>query len=218
MTAEVIRHGFTLTDLDRMARVSVYMAWPRAMDYQDRYETAWSAIAERLYADDVEPSERDLKTVGCNAVNRLAQDQGRHRGVDRRNSDAGFEGAARFLSFWELFRRSVHSPEDGVVDRLALSQIWPRLSETHRMVLTAMAVHADNVTAAEAVGKTYATFNSHLRNARREFLTLWHEGELPSRVWGKADRRRSQRRTTAQVFHVRVMQRKRRAAEREAAA
>lgn len=217
MTNEV-RHHFTLTDLDRMARIAVQMAWPRAMDYQDRYEAAWSAIADRLYADESMPSERDLKAAGATAVNRLAQDHGRHWGLDRSNPDAGFEAARGFLRFWELFRRAARSPEDGVVERLALHQIWPRLSETHRLVLTAMAVHADNVTAAEAVGKTYGTFNSHLKNARREFLTLWHEGEAPSRIWGKADRRRSDRRTAAQVFHERTMQRKRRTAKREAAA
>lgn len=216
LEACAVRYGFTLADLDRLTRIAVGMAWPRAMDYQDRYEAAWSAIAELLYAGDSMPSERDLKTAGCQAVNRLAQDHGRHWGVDRRNPDAGFEGAARFLQFWELFRRATRSPEDNVVERLALRQIWPRLSETHQLVLTAMAIHADNVVAAQVVGKAYATFNSHLKNARREFLAHWHEGEPPSRIWGKADRRRSDRRTTAQVFHERTRQRKRRVARREA--
>lgn len=216
--ADIVYRGFTFADLDRMARVAVHMAWPRAMNYQDRYETAWSAIAEHLYASPDDASERELKTVGCNAVNRLAQDHGRHWGLDRNNPAAGFEAARGFLRFWELFRRGSHSPEDGVVERVAFHQIWPRLSDTHQLVLTAMAVHADNVAAAEAVGKTYGTFNTHLKNARREFLTLWHEGETPSRIWGKADRRRSDRRTAAQVFHERTMQRKRRTAKREAAA
>jgi hypothetical protein len=214
----MVRDHLTLTDLDRMAHVAVRMAWPRAMDYQDRYETAWSAIAEHLYASESTPSERDLKTVGCNAVNRLAQDHGRHWGLDRNKPASGFESAKGFLCFWELLRRATGSPEQGVVERLALRQIWPRLSDTHRAVLTAMAVHADNVAAAEALGKTYGTFNSHLRNARREFLSLWHEGETPSRMWGKGDRRHSQHRTAAQVFHERTMQRKRRAAKREASA
>jgi hypothetical protein len=186
------------------------------MDYRDRYEAAWSAIAERLCAEESPLSERGLKLAGCTAVNRLAQDHGRHWGLDRGNPAAGFEAARGFLRFWELYRRASRSPEDGVVERLAVLQIWPRLSQTHRLVLTAMAVHADNVAAAEAVGKTYVTFNSHLKNARRAFLILWHEGEQPSRIWGKADRRRSGRRTTAQVFHERVMQRRRRAAGREA--
>lgn len=216
MIAIDVRHGYTLADLDRMARAAVQMAWPRAMDYRERYETAWSAIAEYLCASDEEMAERELKLVGCNAVNRLAQDHGRHWGLDRNSAGAGFESARNFLRYWELSRRATGSPENGVVERLALAQIWPHLSDIHRVVLTAMAVHADNVIAAESVGKTYTTFNTHLKNARRQFLAHWHEGEIPSRIWGKADRRRSERRTAAQVFHERTLQRKRRAAKQEA--
>lgn len=207
-----IRHGYTLADLDRMARAAVQMAWPRAMDYRERYETAWSAIAEHLCATDEEPVERDLKLVGCNAVNRLAQDHGRHWGLDRNNAGAGFESARNFLRYWELSRRATGSPENGVVERLALAQIWPHLSDTHRMVLAAMAVHADNVIAAESVGKTYATFNTHLMSARRRFLTHWHQGETPSRFWGKGDRRHG-RRSGIQVLANRSQQRARRPAQ-----
>lgn len=206
-----VLHGYNMGDLDRLARTATQLAWPRSIDVHERYETAWSAISEHLCFASEAPTPRTLVMAGCDAINRLAQDNGRHRGVNRNHPDRGLEGAKNFLKFWELYRRATGSPEDTIVDYLALRQIWPCLSATHRAVLLAMAVHADNALAAQAVGKTYLTFNSHLSQARRRFLALWHEGEAPSRMWGKADRRRSERRTATQLLREREAQRRRRA-------
>lgn len=213
MTTDVheIRHGYNLADIDRLAGIAVAAAWSRAMDYTDRYDAAWHAIAETLYTAAEPPTGWDLKQAGVHAINRIAQDHGRHWGRDRRNPDAGFEAARAFLKYWELDRRSHGSPENGVVDGLALWQIWWTLSPTHRAVLLALAVHGDQQAAADALGKTYGTVGSHLKNARRAFFALWHEGESPSRLWGKADRRRG-RRTATQTLINRRQQRARKAA------
>lgn len=206
-----LRHGYNLADLDRIARAAVAAAYPRAMDYRDRYDAAWHAIAELLYSIDTRPAPSELKRTGMSAVNRLAQDHGRTWGYDRANPDAGYEAMRGFLRYWELDRRSASSPEGRVVDELALWQIWSCLSDTHRAVLLALAAHGDQAAASHALGKTYATVGTHLMNARRAFLALWHEGEQPSRVWGRADRRRG-RHTATQTLRNRRQQRARRVA------
>lgn len=206
-----IRHGYNLADLDRLAGIAVAAAWSRAMDYTDRYDAAWHAVAEKLYTSTEPPSGWDLKQAGVRAVNRIAQDHGRHWGHDRRNPGGGYEAARAFLKYWELDRRCHGSPEGGVIDAVALWQIWWTLSPNHRAVLLALAVHGDQQAAADALGKTYGTVGSHLKNARRAFLALWHEGETPSRLWGKADRRRG-RRTATQTLINRRQQRARKAA------
>lgn len=213
MTTDVhdIRHGYNLADLGRLAGIAVATAWTRTMDYTDRHDAAWHAIAELLYTSDERPEPWELKRAGVHAINRLAQDHGRHWGHDRRNPEAGYEAARAFLKYWELERRSHGSPEPGVVDALALWQIWWTLSATHRAVLLALAVHGDQQAAADALGKTYGTVGTHLKDARKKFFTLWHEGETPSRLWGKADRRRG-RHTATQTLVNRRQQRARKAA------
>jgi hypothetical protein len=205
-----LRHGYNLADLERLANGAVGAAYTRAMDYSDRYDAAWFAIVEALYMAEERPEPWRLKRAGSRAVNRLAQDHGHTWGYDRANADAGYEAMPRFLKYWELDRRARSSPEGSIVDRVALWQIWPELSGTHRAVLLAMAAHRDQEAAAAGLGKSYATVGSHLKNARREFLALWHEGETPSRLWGKADRRRG-RHTAAQTLRNRRQQRARKA-------
>lgn len=209
MQEHTVAHGYTMRDLDRLAHTAVNVAFARGMDYTDRYDAAWHAIAETLSTAEQAPTRRDLTLAGATAVNRHAQDHHRQWGMARRWG-AGEGSVPAFGRYWELERRVAPSPEDGVVDRAALRQIWPRLSPTHQHVLMAMAVHADQVAAAEAVGKTTVCFRSHLKNARREFFELWHEGETPSRVWGRSDRRG--RRSAMQTLVNRRQHRARRAA------
>jgi hypothetical protein len=205
-----LRHGYNLADLERLAALAVGAAFARAMDYRDRYDAAWFAIVEALYVAKERPEPWSLKQVGSRAVNRLAQDHGRMWGFDRGNPDGGYESMRGFLKYWELDRRACSSHEGSVVDRVALWQIWPTLSATHRSVLLAMAAHRDQATAASGLGKSYATIGSHLCDARRKFFALWHEGEKPSRLWAKTHGRRG-RHTATQTLRNRRQQRARKA-------
>jgi hypothetical protein len=214
MSGEIL-HGYTMDDLDRIARVAIHRAWASAMDYTDRYDAAWHAAAERLYADDQPATTRDLIDAGARAVNRLAQDEHRHRGYDRSNPGAGFEGMPAFQRYWAL-HHVTPSPEDAVVDRLAFAQIWPTLSATHRQVLLALAVHADHLLAAEAFGRSLVTYRSHLRSARRAYRDLWHQHETASAMWGQSLGWQG-RRTAAQTLRNRIQQRARRARSETAA-
>ncbi len=210
-TGEPLWHGYTMDDLDRLARIASLRAFGgRILDPVDRYETAWDAIAVALATADEAPAGGQLVIVGSRAVDRAAQDHRHTWGMARTWASA--EGdMAGYQRYWELARRSSASPEDAVVDRAALRQIWQRLSVTHQQVLYALAVHdGDHGEAAQTLGKSLATFRSHLKDARAVYRSLWHEHETPSRLWGKSGQRG--RRTAAQTLVNRRQQRARRAA------
>lgn len=175
-------HGWTLAQIDATARYAVGMAGPRAGDVNDRYEAAWSAIAEALLVAGDPPGLWDLRWAGVKAIQRMDREERRQHGLNQE-----YEDAERFWRYW--FPGVTQSPEDGIVDRLACERIWDELRPVHQSVLLALAAHDDRESAAQACGKQPATFNSHLSGARRAFLALWHEGEAPSRFWGKDDRR-----------------------------
>jgi hypothetical protein len=85
-----------------------------------------------------------------------------------------------------------------VVDHLALAQIWPQLSDLHREALTALATHGQYDLAAASLGVTYQVLILRIRRARAAFKQLWHEGETPSRQWGRDERKRRGERTVMQ--------------------
>lgn len=204
-------HGYSLNAIDRLARTAAACApGGRILDPSDRYHAAWSAIAETLATATEPPTRSDLFAAGANAVSRAGQDYRHTWGMTR--TWASSEGdIAGYRRYWELARRTTASPEEPVVDRTALTQIWPCLSLTHQQVLWALAVHdGDHRAAATSLGKTLLTYRSHLKNARAAYRALWHEHETPSRMWGKSGQQG--RRTAAQTLVNRRQQRARRAA------
>lgn len=208
-------HGYSLADIDRVARITAARApGGRILDPGDRYDTAWSAIAEHLCTATEPPTRRDLFDAGAGAVNRAGQDYRHTWGMARTwGSSEGDMGG--YQRYWELARRAAPSPEDRVVDRTALRQIWPALSPTHQQVLYALAIHSgDHQAAADSLGKSLPTYRSHLKGARASYRALWHEHETPSRMWGKSGQRG--RRTAAQTLANRRQQRARKAAARTA--
>lgn len=210
-----VRCGYTLNDLHRLANLAVDNAFSRAADYAERYDVAWFAIVEALYASTETPSFSELVLAGRTAVDGVNRAELRHHGFARHDSYAGAESGVNFLRFWWWHTKNGQSCELHIVERVALDQIWPQLSNTHQQVLTALAVHEDYRRAAEALGKTYATFRVHVANARKQFLALWHEGEQPSRVWGTD--RRVARRGDEHAERATAMRSLRRRAERASA-
>lgn len=178
-----LRHGYNMADLDRLAWMAIRRNWGWSHEPRIRYEIAWTAIAERLYAAVDAPDLADLVFAGQDAISGFVTDEKRHHGVGPHG-----EGRPKFAAFWEGSRLRVPDPAGGVVDRIALWQIWAHLSEAHRRVLAALAVHGDQQSAADALGSTYASYASRLHQARKAFVRLWHEHEEPSGMWG-ADRR-----------------------------
>ena len=204
-----VAHGYTMRDLDHLARTAVATAHVQILDAVDRYDAAWHAIAEALCDAETPPAARELTLTGAYAINRYVQDHRRAWGLSRAPDEDGVvHNRLAFERYWALSRRGGSSPEDIVVDGTALTQIWSRLSSTHQSVLVAMATHDDPVRAADSVGKSLVCFRSHLKNARRAVLVLWHEHETPSRLWSKGTGRRSGTR----MLRNRRQQRARRAA------
>lgn len=211
-TSTNLWHGYTLADIDRLARTAATRAYGgRILDPSDRYHAAWSAIVELLCTATEPPSGRDAAVAGMNAVNQAGRDRRHTWGLG--STWGGSEGdAPRFQRYWDCywdFGRVTPSPEDRIVDRLARRQIWPRLSLTHRQVLWALAVHGDCRSAAASLGKSERAYACALHRARAEFYRLWHEHETPPGMWGKTGA--SGRRTVSKVLADRRRRRARRA-------
>jgi hypothetical protein len=186
-----LRHGYTLADLHGLARLAVHTAGTMASDWHDRYETAWSAIAEHLYTAEHWPPRHDLVRAGQLAIYAVVDDERQAYGYYRRKTDGAEHGAfssPAFRTYWWELSGAAHSPESRIVEAYALSQILPALTPGQTEAIAALAAHGDWHRAAAALGMTYSAFRSQVAKGRLRFFALWHEGEAPSRVWG-CDRR-----------------------------
>lgn len=181
LEVQQLRHGYTLGDLDQLAHAAVARAryGNPAGEWADRFMIAWEAIAEHLYAGQEAPTGYELVGAGMTAITDDHRDFRRHHGHSNERS---------FHAVWTDLASVTRSHEAGVVERLALTQIWPTLTNRQCQVLAALATFGDHRPAAEALGMSTSLFSVHLSKARREFLRLWHEHEEPSHPWG-TDRR-----------------------------
>jgi hypothetical protein len=198
-----LRHGYTMASLDSLAKRAVFESRWQFLPFHEKHELAWSAIAQELYSCQDPPRVRDLIRVGERAIRRHVEDLGHLHGVYYYRSDAPY--MARFEKYWWSQAAPTPSPEDRIIDQTALRQIWPHLNGVHQLVLTALATHGDYQRAAAALNKPYKTFVTQIYLARKQFLALWHEGEQPSKMWGRDIRRRvpSQRSVTATTIRRR---------------
>lgn len=184
-----VRHGYTLDHLHVLAKIAVDRAWSRAAGYAERLEAAWYGIVEHLSAAGSPPQSWDLIDAGRSAVDQVIRADLRQNGIRLRDPYEGRESARNYWRYWWHQAAPAPSCENRVVERHALGQIWPLLSERHRQALTALAACEDYRLAAASMGITVGTFQVHVSKARKAFLAYWHEGEQPSGVWG-TDRRR----------------------------
>lgn len=216
ITETPVAHGYTMRDLDALARavVSNNRAWWPAGDRDDLYAAAWHGIVEHLCAVDDAPGRRDLLEAGRQALADDVKATMRHHGARRDSSNNG----AKYAMYWEWAARITPSPENGIVERLALGQILAALTPRQREAFNALAAAGDYVEAARLLGIADQTFRSLLGRSRTGFRQLWHEGETPSAHWG-CDRRAGTVRGTvgkgeSAVYNLR---RRQRAAEKKAA-
>ncbi|MER7277986.1 hypothetical protein ABT369_26445 [Dactylosporangium sp. NPDC000244] len=211
-----LRHGYTLGEINRLATTAVVRdVFHQSLPFAERLETAWSAMVECLYAAEAAPRAGELIRAAWNGLRAQAEDEWRTHGIGRASVVDGDATMVNFWRYWWPQARTTPSPEDRVVDRVALTQIWPMLSPTYQRLLVALAVYDDYGRAAEALHRPRGSFTTHISAARREFLGWWHQGEAPSRVWGQ-DRRRYGRQNRPHWATTAV--RKRSAARRRAAA
>jgi DNA-directed RNA polymerase specialized sigma24 family protein len=185
-SADGIRWGWTLQDLDRLARsvVSNNRTWWPAGDREDLYAAAWHGIVEHLYSTGQEPRRVDLMEAGRRALTRDVKDTMRHHGARTDGTNNGLKHAI----YWQWAGRAVPSPEGPIVERLALAQILAALTPRQREAFNALAALGDYSKAADMLDVEPQTFRALLGRARGGFRALWHEGETPSKPWG-CDRR-----------------------------
>jgi hypothetical protein len=180
-----LRFGYNLADLDKLTRAALWRIWGIHLDYRSRYELAWSAIAECLYAapGGHPPAPRDLICAGQDAIAAYVDSEQRHHGWDR---ETGRE-MPRWAAYWHG-QRPVREPEAGLIERMALWQVWPQLTEAQREAFLALAACGTYDAAADSLGVTPKTLRNRLYAGRRRFLALWHEHETAPRFWGSGRR------------------------------
>jgi len=212
--ADGIRWGWTLADLDGLARtvVSNNRTWWPAGDRDDLYAAAWHGIVEALYTADSEPRRVDLMEAGRRALAADVKATMRHHGARRDSTNNGL----KYAQYWEWAGRAVPSPENGIVERLALQQILPALTDGQLAAIYALAASGSYTEAARRVGSE-GGLKSQLMKGRRRFRELWHEGETPSRHWGCDRRAGTTRETVGNGSAVARIRRRARSSQREAA-
>lgn len=175
-----IRHGFTLADLARLTRASLTVAHWYDLDPGDKYDAAWSAIAEHLCEAENPPAEHELIRAGWTAVSTFASEWMRTHGMSRDRSRPGL--MPRFLQYWSVWH--AESPERAVTESLALRQVLAQLRPIHTATLTALAECGDHQSAADQLGLPIETYRTRLSRARSAALALWHDHETPRKAWG----------------------------------
>ncbi|HEU4422108.1 MAG TPA: hypothetical protein VFR67_06155 [Pilimelia sp.] len=176
-----LKHGYTLGAVDHLAKAAVNMAGQYASDYLDRLDAAYGAIVVHLYEAPHWPTRYALLQAGATAVNRMVEADLRTRGYRRANGYSGAMSAPGFVTYWWGQSGPTPSPENAVVERIAIDQIRKRLTPTQMSAVAALALTGDHVAAAELLGVPPGTYATRLRQARITALSLWHEGETPVR-------------------------------------
>lgn len=147
-----LRHGYTMARLYELTLIAVRCErWYRHRDFHERADIAWSAIAEHLYAAGEPPSRSDLIRAGMLAIGAHYDKDWAQYGIYPKDRYA--ETGVNFERYWAIAARPTPGPEERVVERAALRQIWHELTHGQREALTALAVHDDYARAADALGK-----------------------------------------------------------------
>ncbi|WP_255951590.1 hypothetical protein [Streptomyces odontomachi] len=205
-----VLHGYTLRDLDQLVRTGLQRnPWYAACDADERYAAGWHAAVELLYSAEGPPAPRDIVQAAWRAADDCTRRDMQHRGIPRARGDnyTGRDDVPHFHAYWNTIARHTASPEEPVVERLALSQIWPRLAPRFQAALLALAAHDDYQAAADDLGLSRATFYAQVRHARNAILALWWEGETPRRGW--RDRRRTTEPTQQHTISAHLRKRQR---------
>jgi hypothetical protein len=186
---EELRHGYTVSQVRALSlAVVTRQTWYQSVDFDQRLEVAWHAIIEHIYTASGPPAMPEVARAAEYAVSQDIQQMHRFYGRNTHDRYAGTTTAG-FERYWHTTASHSPSPETTVTDRVALAQILPRLHLLNQQAIAALTDHDDYGLAAEALGISRRHFTGRISQARREFLSLWHEGELPSRPWAHDWRR-----------------------------
>jgi hypothetical protein len=177
-----VRHGYTVADLSRIAGACIRSAARRGVrDLDDKRAAAMCALIEELHAHDCDPGGHTLIRAAERAID-LA--------TDRFWANLGYNSATKelqkgFPRFWAAGAAPLL--DERVAERVAVHQILAALPERQAATLRALAeCDSDPKAAALLLGLTPAGVAGNRRNARENFLALWHEHETPPPIdWRK---------------------------------
>lgn len=177
---EPLRFGFTLGDVAAATTSALQRSGPMGSGYAERYEVAWPGIVEHLYAAETAPTFWELAFAGQQAIRTWLQEDAHAHGVGPRRGRDHNPDMPRAAMYW-LDIHTVPSPENSVVERLALTQSLAQLPADERAALLATAAHGSGIAAARALGVAERTFNTLVTRARRRVEASWLAGETPVR-------------------------------------
>jgi hypothetical protein len=184
-----LRHGYTVSQVRALSlAVVTRQTWYQSVDFDQRLEVAWHAIIEHLYTVSEPPAMPEVARAAEYAVSQDVQQM--HRFYGRNTHDRYAGTTAGFERYWRTSASLSAGHDTAVTERVAVTQIWPRLRPLNQDAIAALTNCEDYGLAASALGISRHTFTDRISVARREFLRLWHEGETPSRPWSY-DRRAS---------------------------
>lgn len=174
-------HGYSLNDIDQLATKVIRVdRWRKDLDTRDRHDAARYAITEHLLTAQQPPTRRELADIGLRASDRHVADEMYYRGYDPRNLAAGTAGLPGYQRYWQTTGRTPF--DERVVERIALTQIWPRLTTVQQQAVMALALTDDHQAAADTLGLQLSAFSGRMHKARRRARALWHEHETPARL------------------------------------
>lgn len=178
--------GFTIHDIDRMARAACVADRSYSSDMTTRYETAWSAIALALSEADEPPARADLVRAGWQAIYREVRAVQDMHGVSREDRSGQIGSAPRFAAYWRVVHHE--GADERIVEDIAVHQVLAVLSDPYRDAILALAVHDTYQAAADALGITYKALVARIGTARRRVRAAWFAPETAPAVKG-TDRR-----------------------------
>ncbi|WP_018386411.1 hypothetical protein [Wenjunlia vitaminophila] len=181
----ILRHGYALADLDRIARAACAADRSLAADMSTRYDIAWSAVALALAEAAEPPSWQHLVRVGWQAIYAEVRDVRRLYGIPRDRAVDGVASAPRFTIYWHP--TSGTAAEDVLVETVAVRQILATLSPIYRNAVVALAAHDTVRAAAQALGISEVAMKGRLRTAKAQFAERWFAPDPAPRL--RRDRR-----------------------------
>lgn len=185
-----LRHGWTIEHVDGLAwGVATSDRWHSATPLEEKHDHARYGILTHLLSVGEPPASHDLYRAGLAEIGRAVtadnQFYGRRHTADEHGNFGHIPQAARYWT---------HTPqtlEDRVIERIALTQVWPLADDRQRQAIAALAACGDYEQAAAAIGVQRSALTKRLRGGRTAITAAWFEHETPPR------RRSNDRRVSA---------------------
>jgi DNA-directed RNA polymerase specialized sigma24 family protein len=174
--------SYTVEELKGLAGL-VASRFGAGISRDDAVEVAYDAMLATLLNEEGGRTKSYLAVRARGAV--LNELRRRTRTVNASELEAWAPGGEDEEDFVQLiFDRMNATPDHapGIVERMAVRQVYASLPRDERMALTALAVTQNKEAARKRLRMRTSRFNETLRLARQHFLEAWHEGETPSEL------------------------------------